>query len=349
MKALLIGLLCLIIVSCKEKSTEPGAFKVIQSTYFHAYDYASNFFFLDTAYKSIYKDYFNSSTPVIPSYDKTKFNRIIQFEVWMATNNIKNGEDAHVGVAFADLNPININSGESYSSDMKKADIYIGEVERGFFIKMDSNEYSVDKYLGIIRINILRPDRYYAVSYRIEGETHSKEDDLEFGTLSNHTLETDTLVLKLIYRPNMQPGFKTLWDRQMKNKYGVGETYIDISKIEVKLYYITDNNDTTEYLYPYNDKLVDILNVDRTNNYTGAQPPDGEFDLKAWFFDKDYGTITLPSLEPFSEELIDWALNNNKTEEIHNYLFPEVYDTTRDVAMRSEKDRFLIVYNKLGK
>ncbi len=350
MKTPIIILICILVLSCSDNGTiEPEPLKVIKTTTLHAYDFATNFFILDTAYESICEDYYSNYIPVIPNSEKAKYYRIKEIEVWESTKDVKQGTVSAWGVAFAYLNPIKTLLGEKYTENMKNSEIYMGDVERYIWLKMDSTDYTIDNYIGIISIKNLRADRFYAVSYRIEGETTSKDDDLFYGNFSSQILENDTIILKLIYRPNMQPGFRTLWERQLKNKYYVGETNIDISNAEVKICWMNENNDTLEYLNDFGDKLVDILNVDWINNSTGAPPPDGKFDLRAGIFDKENGIISFPSLEPFRKGLIDWALKNNVPEEIYKYIFHEVYDTTYDVARRSEKDKYLIIYNKLGK
>ncbi|MFC2130685.1 hypothetical protein ACFLSQ_04565 [Bacteroidota bacterium] len=350
MKNAVIILLCILIVSCKDNSTEPETSKIIKSTYLHAYDYATNFFFLDTVYKSIYKDYYIYYVPIIPSTEIAKFNRIKEIEVWESSTDIKQGAISCLAVAFADLQAIQTLQGERYSESLKSSPIEMGKVERANWLKMDTTRYTYNRYIGMISIKDLRPERYYGVSYRIEGETNAMEDDWYYGTFSTQTGEKDTLIMKLIYRPNMQPGFNTLWQRQLKNKYYVGEKNIDVSKTEINMYYINANNDTLEYFDGINDKLVTILGVDRFDNATGSQPNDGKFDYRDWTFDKEYGIITFPSIEPFRSSILDYFIENNMPEKSYQYIYHEVYDTTKDVARRTvDKDKYLIVFNQLDK
>jgi hypothetical protein len=351
MKNTFFILLCIILLSCSDNgSTEPDPLKVIKTTTLHAYDFAPNFFFLDTVYKSIYINYYSNYLPVIPGTEIAKYNRIKEIELWMSVDDIKQGDNSAFGIAFADLNPIKTLMGEKYPASMKKEMVVDGKIERGYFVKIDSTEYTIDLYLGIISINNLQPDRFYSISYRIEGETTNSNDDIFYGNFSSQTLETDTLIFKLIYRPNIQPGYSSLWQRQMKNKYYVGEKFIDYSKSEVEIYYIGENNQKRTYLdedLPL--KLVTILGVDRFNK-NGMQIPDGRFDLKAWTLDKESGILTFPYLEPFNEAIIEFFSINERSEKSEKYIYPEIYNNTKEYAkLVVEKDKYLIVFNKLGK
>src|SRR5690606_38569571 len=85
--------------------------------------------------------------------------------------------------------------------------IQAGIVERGRFMKLDTNQYIIDRNLGTLTIKNLREDRKYAVSYITEGATPSPNDDQYHGTFSNSVGLKDTLILKLVSVPNLQPGF----------------------------------------------------------------------------------------------------------------------------------------------
>lgn len=307
-----------------------------------AYDFSRNHFFLDTAYFKVYDKYFENSTPVIP-VDADSL-RVKQIEVWESTNDIREGVSvAGTSIAIADLP--SLRRGEKYTDDYKLKEIKTGEVERGNFIKLDSFRYRVDYNLGTLHIRNLRQDRYYAVSYRTEGPTSDTTDDRFYGTLTDYTNIKDTLILKLIYRPNMQPGFKTIWERQMKNKYELNATNVNIQETKINIWYINKNNDSTDILEGAPDKLVTIFGVDQVNNSTGAPPPDGLFDLRPPFFDPLDGTITFPSSRPFDSLLYKYF----RKPEVGNpdlaqlYTYSDIYDTTYDVAkLNSARDRFVI-------
>lgn len=306
-----------------------------------AYDWAKNHFFLDTAYRSIYREYFKYTTPVIPQ--SSGYYRIKEIEVWESTTEVTNTAYGGYAVAFADLEPKKFKQNEYYDPNLKFTPIQTGIVEKGVFMKLDTNRYRIDYNLGTLSINNLRQDRYYAVAYRIEGASLNTEDDEYFGTFSTIIGEKDTMILKLIYRPNMLPSYKTLWQRQMKNIYSINATNVSIGESGLKLWYINQSNDSTDILPGAPDKLVTILKVDQVNNASGAPPADGLFDMKPPFFNAQYGEITFPSLEPFNLGLIDYFTTQGSPQLAEQFLYKQVYDTTYDAARRAtDRDRFII-------
>ncbi len=317
----------------------------------HAYDYAENHFFLDTAYKPVYKAYFQYSTPVIPPSAAPL--RVKDIEVWESTVDVKEAAlRATEGVAYADLPPIRV--GESYDPALKRVKIEqgsAGKVERGTFVRLNKNSYHYDPNLGTLTIYTLRRDRTYAVAYRIEGPTSAKEDDLIYGTFSNSIGEKDTLILKLVYRPNMQPAFRSLWERQMKNIYSLGMTNVSLNGTKIAIWYIRSSNDSSDVLEGTQDKLVTILRVDQRNNTTGEPQPDGEFDINSGvFFDPQRGEIIFPDLEPFRQRLIDYFTQLGTPQLADRFIYPAVYDTTREIArLQTERDRFIIVADVTGR
>lgn len=309
-----------------------------------AYDFAKNHFFLDTAYFKIYNKYFENSNPVIPP--EADPYRIKEIEVYESTNDIGEGEIlAGRSIAIADLEPIRALSGEKYPDTYLEKSIKAGFVERGNFARMDSSKYKYDPNLGTIQIRNLRPDRYYAVAYRIEGPTNAKEDDYCFGTLASISGPKDTLILKLLYRPNLQPGFKTLWDRQMKNVYDINSRNVNVEETKINIWYLNKNNDSTDVIEGAPDKLVTIFQVDQVNNSSGAPQPDGQFDLVAPFFDANEGIITFPNTRPFDSALVKYFSRPDigNPELAYQYIFSSPYDTTYEVArLNTARDRFII-------
>lgn len=306
-----------------------------------AYEYAKNHFFLDTAYKAIYNEYFKHSTPVIPA--SSNYYRVKEIYVWESTGDVRDGPYSSNSVAIADLEPKMMKMNEQYDQAIKHSPIQSGVVERANFLKLDSSRYKYNPNLGTLTIHNLRLDRTYAVNYRIEGATTALEDDLYYGTFNELNNERDTMILKLIYRPNLQPGFSTLWKRQMKNIYSINATNVNVNDTEIGIWYINKSNDSSDVLPGASDKLVSVLRVDQVNNSTGATPPDGKFDLKEPFFNAVRGEITFPSAEPFRQGLIDYFEKIGSPQVAQQYIYGDVYDTTYDVARKNTaRDRFII-------
>lgn len=307
-----------------------------------AYDWAKNHFFLDTVYKKIYDEYFKYSTPIIPP--SSSYYRIKRYEVYESASDIRDYATRSAnGIAIDTLTPVG--DGQKYSSSFKKSPIIEGRVEKASFMLLDSTRYRIDRNLGTLHFKSLREDRFYAVAYSIEGPTDSPNDDIYYGTFSNVTEQKDTMVLKLIYRPNLQPAFKTLWSRQMKNIYQINASNVTTADTKISLWYIRQSNDSTDVLEGVPDKLVTIFGVDQVTNGSGAAPPDGQFDLRPPYFDALYGEITFPSSEPFGDGLRKYfakdKIGNPDLAEL--YTFDDVYDTTYAAAARNTaRDRFRI-------
>jgi cell surface protein SprA len=168
----------------------------------------------------------------------------------------------------------------------------------------------------------------------IEGDNPNTElDDKAYGNLTRYRKEKDTLIMKLMYRRNLQPGFRTLWSRQMRNVYSIGQTNVDVNDTRINFWYLRPNNDSADVLDGWSEKLVTVLRVDQVNNNNGELTPDGLFDMgpprtanpaqqqsggipnnqqfnqqsqQTAFFDPIRGEVTFPSLEPFRKGLRDY-------------------------------------------
>jgi cell surface protein SprA len=304
-----------------------------------AYDFAKNHFFLDTVYKPIYKSYFKSGSGIIPI--EANKHRIKYIEVYESQNQIVVQDAVINAKAFADLPDIGY--GEKYSPALRGAAVVAGEVEAGRFQKLDTTKYKFDRNLGTLTILNLKQDRTYAVAYRTEGLSTVENDDRYFGTNSLDAKLQDTLILKLVSRMNFQPGFKTLWSRQMRNIYQVNAQNINANDTKIGLWYFRQSNDSADVIQGAPDKIVTILGVDQ-RDLAGQAKPDGQFDLSnSPFFNLERGEIVFPTLEPFREGLIDYFTRIGNPAGAEPYIYPEIYDTTEVTAKRNTaRDRFVI-------
>lgn len=312
-----------------------------------AYDYTRNSFFVDDAYFAVWDDYYRSNTPALSNaFDSLVIKEI---QVWESTVDLREVQ-ASEAVAHAVLPGIRFEAGERYDPALKSTEIRAGEVERGRFTLLDEKRYEVDLNLGTVTILNLRADRYYAVSYRTEGASSATSvDDVYYGTLARDANQKDTLVLKLIARPQMQPGFRAIWARLMKNRYTTGLTNVSLDDADIGMWYYRETNDSTDVLEGAPDKIVTIFRVDQVNNGTGAAPPDGKFDARPPVFNARTGEITFPSREPFRLGLRDYFRSKGNEQLADAYVFNEVYDTTYQAAqLNTARDRFLIVGQASG-
>ncbi len=300
------------------------------------YDYARNHFLVDTLYASIYEEYYSFAQGIIPN--RARPFAIKEIEVWESTNQLNDVDGVTDAVAIADVpgRPFPPNY-----DDLMSLPIQQGIVERGRFRRLDTMQYEIDRNLGHLTINNLRQDRTYAISYRTENNIRGPEDDTYYGDFAQFQNEVgDTMVLKLVYRPNMQPGFTSIWRRQMRNIYNIGASNTDLTSTKINLWYRRQSNDSTDVLDEAPDKLVTIFGVDKVSN-SGSEPPDGEFDIQGPFYNARRGEIIFPTLEPFRTGLRRYFENLGNPTAAEKYVFNEVYDTIPQIAMlNTARDRF---------
>ncbi len=317
--------------------------KLSQQFGIRAYEYAENHFFLDTAYKAIFTEAFRSGIRNVPA--SASALRVKEIEVWESETALNDVDNITEAIAIADLEAIPSNS--RYDNTIFSRSPTPGIVERGRFRRLPESRYDYDSDLGMLTILNLRRDRTYGVAYRIEGGPSSGTgDDLKYGSFAEEVGTTDTLVLKLVYRQNLQPGFTLLWERQMKNFYPLNLNNVNLDETQISIFYQRNTNDSADVIPGAPDKIVTILGVDRVNNASGDATPDGQFDVRnAAFFNTQRGEIMFPSLEPFRDGLISYFTNTpglNPTT-ADRFVYSAVYDTTKEVArQQTERDRFII-------
>ncbi len=342
----------------------------------HAYDYAQNHFFVDTAYKALYRQYWQLATPVTPVAGARLIKDI---ELYESTADTKEAALNGVSVvAYDTLSAIQYNLNQRYPASIKNpTTIESGKVMKGRFVKLDRSRYEFDQVLGHVTINNMRRDRSYAVAYVTQGPTDNNVDDFFTGTTTVTTNANDTAILKLIYVPNLQPGFKNLWARQMRNIYFINATNVNTNDAKINIFYLRTNNDSTDMMEGTSEKIVTSLRVDQVNNGNGQTPGDGVFDFSSGvganqptsqtggsgfppgtnqpsysgspFFNAQRGEITFPSLEPFREGLDSAFALRGQINTAKQFYYSAVYDNQVELAKQQTAfDRWLIVGNVQG-
>jgi len=288
------------------------------------YEYAQNHFWLDTAYKRFYDIYYTNTPPTATT--EMRDYGIQDLEVY---EQVKDGSipAQFQAIAYADLPARNGGYPESLR-DYPAPPVEAGSVQLGSFKKLElGSGFEYDRQLGTIIIKSLQQDKLYAVAYRTA-------DGRQYGEMSNIRGDlTKRAILKLIYMNNMQPSFRTLWSRQMKNIYPLqGVRNVDLENSTIRITFGVPP-DTSEVIRNGGGRrLVEVLGVDRFNSANEAQP-DGVFDIRSpYFFDPARGEIIFPSTEPFRRQ-IRRALGVNA----EPYVLDAIYDNTREDARRDTK------------
>jgi len=283
------------------------------------YDYAQNHFWLDTAYRRFWDVYYRN-TPPAATPEMEPFN-IVELEVY---EQVKDAAIAgqFQAIAYADLRAIN--SGLRYTEADRTFPTSSagGSVQLGSFKRLDPASFEYDRQLGTVTIKALQQDRMYAVAYRISS-------GLSWGELSNTRSDSGKVaVLKLIYVSNLQPGFTTLWNRQMKNVYQLqGVRNVDISNSAIRVTFGVPPDTSEVFRVSGAPRIVTALGVDRYNTSNEATP-DGQFDIRIpAFFNPTNGEIIFPSTEPFRS-----GLRASLGANAEPFVLDGLYNRTRDEA-----------------
>lgn len=289
------------------------------------YEYAQNHFWLDTVYTRFWDEYYASPVPTATP-DMQPYS-ITDIEVY---EQVKDASiPAQIQAVAIDTLPA-ITANQRYAPVYRYPSVTVsGSVQLGAFRRLDAGSgYDVDRLLGTVTIRSLQQDKMYAVAYRTQ-------DGHSYGELSTARSDTSRTVLKLIYVNNMQPTFRILWARQMKNIYQLsGVRNIDLQNSTIKITYGVPP-DTSEVLkVGGSPRLVTVLGVDRYNS-SNELKADGDFDIHSpYFFDPAKGEIIFPSSEPFRKGLRSSPLLGGDAE---NYVINAIYDRPREEARRDER------------
>ena len=287
-------------------------------------DYAQNHFWLDTLYKGFYDAYFRNMPP-----SATPAMRGTEIEVLEVYEQVKDGAvpSQFNAIAYADLPALT--DGRRYTDADRNPTTITDEVQRGSFIRLEKDRgYTYNAQLGTVTIRSLQRDKLYAVAYRTS-------DGFEQGELAAERKSDEVAVLKLIYVNNMQPNFRTLWARQMKNIYQLqGVRNVDLDNSSILITYGVPPDTSEIFQVGGGRRIMTILGVDRVNSSNQAIP-DGKFDItNPAFFNKETGEITFPSTEPFRIPILDSLGNTGNTQQ---FVLNKIYDETRDEALRDPK------------
>lgn len=307
----------------------------------HAYEFAQNHFFLDTVYihgTAPNTGYENHYTQPGQPFDRNLY--VTEYEVWIQIPTQQPGNtDLRDGVAVMDLPPItNYSLYDSLRRALTITQVN-GSIEAGKFIKLLSNQFSIDPQTGVLTLlTSVQPGQAVAVAYK-------RQDGDVFGTftyLDSSSTKPQRLVLKLVKPGYPQPTFKEAWEMQLRNIYptgGLNLTPTSLEKVQINYMAAGQTGQTT---VPGNTlNLLQIFGVDKTGQ-GGTGGPDGNFDINSGIdIDLTSGEIIFPFLRPFDEAFRQGgalAIPGGDT-----LAYTSIYDTTLDAAQNDGvHDKFTI-------
>ncbi|HEY4643782.1 MAG TPA: cell surface protein SprA, partial [Bacteroidota bacterium] len=300
-----------------------------------AYDYSTNHYFLDVAYRGLFRAYY--SNPV-PQVDISK--RVTDIEVWATRLGIEVPEERDV-IAYIDLPPIR--ESERYSDSLRTANTATtGQVELGRFIRLDRNQYLLHPETGYISLNVaVQNEQAIAVAYRAENDPSTPSDDLFEGEFVKDDTTNRRIVLKLVKPRYLVPQFKPAWDLLLKNIYPLGGKNIKEEGFELNVLYQLPGQEPQDNVE--NQNLLQVFGLDKYDA-SGGGSPDGRFDfISNITVDAVRGELIFPVLEPFDEGVREYFTNKGLVNIGDSVAYAAVYDTTVNGARNNtQRDRFLI-------
>jgi hypothetical protein len=317
--ALLVGSF----VGCKKDESPTSTTPTLQGDPFEirAWDYSTNYFFVDTLYRSLYEPYYCNDPPVV-----SPATQIIEEEVWVQ----------RIG-AIPDPNEIQARSfialsqrpTQGYDSTFLQHPETLGECESAPLVRLNRSQYEMmgNGYLGIISLRTqFQDNQVIAIAYR-------RADGTQFGDFIRDLSGTfRPVILKMVKPRNLSSIGSTYliaWSQLLKSVYFVGRYYVREIGFELQIHY--GSSSATQII---GHPLLRVLGLDRFNqDGTMTSSGDGQFDFRPGItIDQANGEIILPSLRPFDSGIRKYFFSRMLPPPDSMYYSPEIYDTTKTFA-----------------
>jgi cell surface protein SprA len=235
--------------------------------------------------------------------------------------------------------------------------VQVQDYEQVYARKLNATDYTYNPQVGFLTLNqTLQPNDVLGIAfqYSFNGRIYQvgefSQDIPPDTTLGNNPGAQKVLYLKLLKATSQRTNLP-IWNLMMKNIYtlktGTG-TYlsnIQAAGFQMNVLYEQAGEGTKRYL-PAGDQagvpLISILRLDRLNAHLDPQP-DGVFDyVEGFTVVSSQARIIFPVLEPFGADLDTLAFKNSQSI-ASSYIFPQLYDTIKEVAMTyAQVDRYYL-------
>lgn len=193
---------------------------------------------------------------------------------------------------------------------------------------LGENEYTVNKELGLISMNInLKPADVLGVAYEYtyNGKT------FRVGQLStenpNNPDTLGVLFVKMLKSTTPRVDLP-IWSLMAKNFYSIGAYNVDQEDFKLDIFYEDPGGGDKRFLPSSNlqgDPLIQVFGLDKLNKQ-GDPFPDGVFDFVSGLtVNTRSGRIMFPVLEPFGSYLGNKIDNPNLRK---RYAYNQLYDST---------------------
>lgn len=251
------------------------------------------------------------------------------------------------GRSFTNLTVLTSNAPASNSNNTNNA--YM--VEGRDFVKiqnarrLNASEFTYNARTGYISLNQqLNNEQALAVSYQYTfgGKTY------QVGEFSDQIPDNTKLLVCKVLKSNSVSVFHPMWKLMMKNVYALGAYNLNQQDFKLDVYY---NNIETGVDVPYlpvgkeinGRQLIRVLGCDNLS-VNGDRRSDGVYDfVNGYTILTSNGRAYFPTVEPFGRGLQNAFDPENDFPEANNYIFNELYDSTKTAAtFIQNKNRFKI-------
>lgn len=300
----------------------------------HAYQFATNHFFIDSMYIGGYEKYYQQAgNPYNPKLYVTNYEVYISQPSTAPNPNLRKG--------YAVVNLPSVQTDGAFYDSLRSTGSFnqtSWEIESGRFQKLDQSEFSINPRTGVLTLNTsFNSNQIVAIAY-------STADGQVYGTFAATDTTNLPLVLNMIVPQNPVPSEVDAWRLMLRNIYPTGGLNLNRNSLKnVEITYTAPGQAAQDNIDNIN--LLQVFGLDKTGP-NGAGPPDGQMDWNPGVdIDPQTGEIIIPYLEPFVEAFKDYVgPQGQKISTPDSFSYPAIYDTTLESAESdfSSQDRFLI-------
>ena len=298
----------------------------------YPYAFSTNHYFVANEYRAQYEQYYDAIVHQISSDELI----ISEIQVYKSRQNqqIENGQEISA-IAFINLNPAPASG--SYDDNLRDSEEVAGEIEEGFFVRLDPSSYRINTHTGILSLdNNAQEGEILAVAYRTNGGN-------TYGEFAAEADKTKKTVLKLVKPEYQRSEYRASWDLLVKNRYTIGGKKLKKEKFQLNILFDIPGQDPVDQIS--GQQLLQVFHLDKVNE-AGSATPDGIFDFQPGYtIDTERGELIFPMLEPFRDAMKKWWTDKQLpgADAIDSLSFPLMYDTTATIARQnSMSERFYI-------
>jgi Motility related/secretion protein len=305
-------------------------------------NYSENNYLLDENYEDEFEDYFKTGTSNID---------VTQIEVWVISEPNFPQKRLVLARDSLDARPT---GGYTFGDSLENVD---GKIYNGIFKKLESTEFTLNRYAGFITLNgniQTSPNDVIAVAYRVTDSTGEKQ----YGDLVNDVPSNAKLKLKLLRYSNQQPpsqniNHSRLWRRMLKNIYNLGVRNIknDPNNLEFNIYYNASGvNPNSTYDGEGRANTLSYMYITRVDYRRNGNPSDtlfkgdGAFDFfPGNTIDLENGNVIFPTIQPFGQTFRNYGID-----EAHTGWNDSIYTSSKTTINQSGAVKFTLVGKAKG-